>query len=459
MMTPKAEPPIPREELNLESFSEEERLRLSELMLEEAFIDAPTRRAQITAACIFLRDPEDPLRFTYLATGVFLGGLTAGVVTSQERKASRPTRAPDRPGSFSPEISAWIAGQVAERFQWNNPISYPELLDVLQYHFRIVISADTLRHRIRNIDSVKSLLGIPTEAERVAVDCATLAEWNADLGRRIAGVPRQFVFNVDETGCSNFSDKRETTVLVPSTYEARSVRIPVDRHAKRSTLTTCIAADGDRARPFDIVEHHTAKMELSYYGYNASNVTIATEANGFLTSRLFNIWAERVFFSAIEERRGEVNYTGKVVLLMDGLGAHHTEKFLQDCRDPDIDVVFLVPHISDQTQLLDLITFAVLKQCYSSSRFSRLTTAQSNKLVRILGAWFAANAPHYNVEAFMNAGLIPVEHGGVFCLSVHPEHARRLRGWPAAGAAIPPAPLPPNALKRIPLADGRQEPQ
>jgi hypothetical protein len=265
MMTPKAEPPIPREQLNLELFAEEERLRLSELMLEEVFMDAPTRRAQITAACKFLRESEDPLRFTDLATGVSLRGVTAGVVASQERKASRPTRAPDRPGFFSPEIPAWIAGQVAERFQSNDPLSYSELLDVLQYHFGIVISADTLRHRIRNIESVKSLVGIPTEAERVGVDGATLTEWYADLGQRIAGVPRQCVFNVDETGCSDFGDKRETTVLIPSTYEARSVRIPVDRHAKRSTLTACIAADGYRARPFMIVERHTTEMELSSY--------------------------------------------------------------------------------------------------------------------------------------------------------------------------------------------------
>jgi hypothetical protein len=54
-----------------------------------------------------------------------------------------------------------------------------------------------------------------------------------------------------------------------------------------------------------------------------------------------------------------------------------------------------------------------------------------------LAVWFAASAPHYNVDTFMNAGLMPLEHGGVFCLEVHPEHARMLRGWPAAGSAIP----------------------
>jgi hypothetical protein len=106
MTTANAEPPILREQLNLEPFSEGEHLRLRELMLEQASMDAPTRRTHITAACESPRDSEDPFRFIYLAIVVFLGSLTASVAASQERKASRPTRAPGRPGFFSPEISA-----------------------------------------------------------------------------------------------------------------------------------------------------------------------------------------------------------------------------------------------------------------------------------------------------------------------------------------------------------------
>jgi hypothetical protein len=168
-------------------------------------------------------------------------------------------------------------------------LSYPELLDVFQDHFTIVIIADTLSHRPRNIESVKSLLVIPTEAERIAVDRTALAEWYADLGRRISGMPCEFLFNVNETGCSDFGDRRETTVLVPSIYKACSVRIPVEGHAKRSTLMACIAADGDRARPFVIVERVTAEIELSGYAYNASNVTIVTQAKTLMTSRLFEV--------------------------------------------------------------------------------------------------------------------------------------------------------------------------
>jgi hypothetical protein len=75
------------------------------------------------------------------------------------------------------------------------------------------------------------------------------------------------------------------------------------------------------------------------------------------------------------------------------LEADHTEKFLEDCSKRNIDIIFLVPHSSDQTKPLDPITFALLKYGYSSSRFDRLAMTQSNRVIRILWAWFAASAP------------------------------------------------------------------
>jgi hypothetical protein len=84
------DPPVLMEQLNLEAFTEEGRIRHTEVMLVDAFMDAPNRRTQIPAACAILRGRENPLRFTYIAIGVFLGGLSQGVVQGQGRKASRP---------------------------------------------------------------------------------------------------------------------------------------------------------------------------------------------------------------------------------------------------------------------------------------------------------------------------------------------------------------------------------
>jgi hypothetical protein len=113
-----------------------------------------------------------------------------------------------------------------------------------------------------------------------------------------------------------------------------------------------------------------------------------------------------------------------------------------------------MPHASDQTQPLDLLTFALMKQRYSASKFQRLENPQSNQVVRILGAWFAASDPHHNVEAFMSLGLIPVQEGNEIFLAVDREKARRVRGSQRTDGGIPRVELPSEAQRRVRLPTG-----
>jgi hypothetical protein len=57
---------------------------------------------------------------------------------------------------------------------------------------------------------------------------------------------------------------------------------------------------------------------------------------------------------------------------MDGLGSRHTDLFLAQCTECAVDVLFLVPDTSDETQSLDLWTFSV--------------NLQSNQVVLVLAA-------------------------------------------------------------------------
>jgi hypothetical protein len=135
-----------------------------------------------------------------------------------------------------------------------------------------------------------------------------------------------------------------------------------------------------------------------------------------------------IFFPTIEQRRTDLAYDGGLVLLMNGLASHHTERFLEQCETRQIEILFPIPHASDQIQPLDLLTFAIMKQGFSASKCNRLVNPQSNKVVRMLGSWFGASAPHYNVEAFMNVSVIPYERDGRFFLRLAPGKARRVRG-------------------------------
>jgi hypothetical protein len=124
---------------------------------------------------------------------------------------------------------------------------------------------------------------------------------------------------------------------------------------------------------------------------------------------------------------------------LDGLGSHHTDEFLQTCAGQDVDVLFLVPHSSDQTQPLDVLTLALMKRHFSGSKFSRLENPQSNRLVRILGAWSKSSAPHHNIEAFLR---VPREAG------------RRVRRWPKLKEGDSRAPLQPEGRRRVRLHTG-----
>jgi hypothetical protein len=137
--------------------------------------------------------------------------------------------------------------------------------------------------------TAKSVIGLPTASERVAVDPGEIEAWFNKLEEKVQGIPRAFVFNLDETGCSESLDSREVRALVPIDYPAPSVPVPVNRHSKRSTLTACIAADGFRAKPFLIVSQSTAENDLRLSGYDRTHVFIASQENAFMTRSLFEL--------------------------------------------------------------------------------------------------------------------------------------------------------------------------
>jgi hypothetical protein len=55
---------------------------------------------------------------------------------------------------------------------------------------------------------------------------------------------------------------------------------------------------------------------------------------------------------------------------MDAFGSHHTDRFLEERKTRKIDVLFLIPHASDQIQQLDLLTFHLMRQGFSASKFN-----------------------------------------------------------------------------------------
>jgi hypothetical protein len=50
--------------------------------------------------------------------------------------------------------------------------------------------------------TLKSVVGIAKDSERLGVDASEIDAWSNILSEKLRGVSRRFVFNVDETGGS-----------------------------------------------------------------------------------------------------------------------------------------------------------------------------------------------------------------------------------------------------------------
>jgi hypothetical protein len=103
---------------------------------------------------------------------------------------------------------------------------------------------------------------IAKDSEWFDMDASEIDAWYDILSEKLMCDSRGFVFNVDETGCSEHIDSHEVTVVLPIDYPDPSVPVPVNCHTKRSTLTACIAADGYRMKPFVIVDRATMEPEV-----------------------------------------------------------------------------------------------------------------------------------------------------------------------------------------------------
>jgi predicted nucleic-acid-binding Zn-ribbon protein len=148
----------------------------------------------------------------------------------------------------------------------------------------------------------------------------------------VDGVPRECPFNMDEIGCSGYSDSREIRMIVPIDYGEPSFPGPFDWHSKRSTFVTYIAADGFRMKPFSDVDRVTAKKELQHSGYDALKVILTSQANAFMTTTFLNC-GQRSFSSIQSNSAVQIlHMTGESCFSWMGLNPITQTKFGRNVR-------------------------------------------------------------------------------------------------------------------------------
>jgi transposase len=110
-----------------------------------------------------------------------MGLARAATIEQQSHGCESVTRLPGRPSLLPEDVLHWVTDFVRERCAQHRPVTYGELLDRLQFNYEIVLSGDSLRHIVRSMPLIKSVVGKPEDSKRVDVDPAEIDAWYATL--------------------------------------------------------------------------------------------------------------------------------------------------------------------------------------------------------------------------------------------------------------------------------------
>jgi hypothetical protein len=144
----------------MDGFSQHEQVRLGALSVDLDFIDATDRRAQIALARQHLRGFEEDSHFTVAMIGRYFEGLKYQVIEAQWRKSQLEAKDSCRPPILKSDVVQWMVDLIISRVGEHHPVTYAELLDLRQYAHEVVISGETLRHIVRNMPQIKSIVGV-----------------------------------------------------------------------------------------------------------------------------------------------------------------------------------------------------------------------------------------------------------------------------------------------------------
>jgi hypothetical protein len=101
-----------------------------------------------------------------------------------------------------------------------------------------------IRNVLKNIGTLKSVVGIPLEEQRLECNTVLIDEYFQRLETLLKNYPAALVINLDETGHHDFVDATDIKVLGLNEYSKPSINIPVSKDCKRASLLGEITAHG-----------------------------------------------------------------------------------------------------------------------------------------------------------------------------------------------------------------------
>jgi hypothetical protein len=168
--------------------------------------------------------------------------INADNVRQIRRRARMNKTEPDRPRALDPDQVVDIVRFIRERFGSQNYATQRDVLNCVEERFNKTLTYGRMK---RFLDRHKSEVSVVTGKVRLEIPRSYLEEYLKLIKKVVSIVPTELLSNLDETGFSEWENRKREPVLVPTRKQESTLHYPVDRSVRHHALLCCVTASGD----------------------------------------------------------------------------------------------------------------------------------------------------------------------------------------------------------------------
>jgi hypothetical protein len=182
-----------------------------------------------------------------------------------------------------------------------------------------------------------------------------------------------FVYNIDETGCSDWEERKPFRGIIPASMDRNRIHFPVNRRIKHQIMLVCINAAGEALCPL-IVTSDPATMGVFRDDIEEDvDLKVHVGHSAYVDAEIFQSYIRDVLIPTIEDYRREQRTPHAVaILLIDNCSAHLNPGTVKLLPDASVKIITFPPHTSGIFQMLDLVFFGIFK--HTKSRLCKDTS-------------------------------------------------------------------------------------
>jgi hypothetical protein len=291
-------------------------------------------------------------------------GIEASHVRKLRSKAGKTPKPPYRPPALDQDQIAAVVAFIESGHRTHNYVTQRDVLRFIETNHQKCLTYPWMSNFLRvHGDLICQSIIRPRENVRLEVPQEYLDHYIKLMKDYVPLVPTELLFNIDESGFSDWEERKPKRILLPTEARTTTLHYPASRKIRHQTLVCCVTAAGDAYCPLLISAQATARDVFRHQIRDRIDLQIEIAPSPYVTSEIFQRYIETVLIPAVEANRELPGCANKpAILFCDNCSAHMSDSVLQNLARHGVLVLTYPPHTSHIFQVLDVLLFGLIKR-------------------------------------------------------------------------------------------------